>query len=131
MPRFITNQFLSILKKINLKEKKILIFGATFKENCNDIRNSKSIELARILKRKRFNVDFFDPFVKKSYIENFKNLKNLKKIKNKFYSAFFFNVRHKHFIKIDIDMLRRKLKSNGIIMDIKNIFPSSKTDFCL
>ena len=114
-----------------MKGKKVLIFGATFKENCNDIRNSKSIELARILKRKRFNVDFYDPFVKKSYIENFKNLRNLKKIKNKFYSAFFFNVRHKNFIKIDIDMLRRKLKSNGIIMDIKNIFPSSKTDFCL
>ena len=35
------------------------------------------------------------------------------------------------FYKINIDKIRKKLKPNGLIMDIQNIFPSSKTDFCL
>lgn len=46
------------------EEKKLLIFGAAFKENCNDIRNSKAIEVAGLLRDHGFNVEIFDPLVK-------------------------------------------------------------------
>jgi UDP-N-acetyl-D-glucosamine/UDP-N-acetyl-D-galactosamine dehydrogenase len=128
MPSFIANCFYDLLKLKKLKGKNILIFGATFKENCNDTRNSKSIDLAKILKKNNFSVDFIDPYVKNKKIDKFKNLKSMK---NNYYSAIFFNVKHNIFLKLDIDKLRNKLKNNGIILDIQNIFPSSKTDFCL
>ncbi len=105
-----------------------MLFGATFKENCSDTRNSKSIDLAKLLKKKNFKVDFFDPYVSEKYIYKFRNLKNIKK---NYYSAFFFNVSHDKFLEFDIDKLRKKMKKKAIIIDIKNIFPSSKTDFCL
>ena len=45
-----------MLKKLNksfkLKSFKILILGFTFKENCNDIRNSKVIDLIKFLEKK-------------------------------------------------------------------------------
>ena len=41
--------------KINLRVKKIniLFMGVTFKEDCNDIRNSKSLNLYKLLKDKK------------------------------------------------------------------------------
>ena len=128
MPSYIVECFKRLAKYRDLKVKNILFFGATFKENCNDTRNSKSILLAEMLRKKKFKIDFFDPHINKKKINNFKNIKN---IRNNFYSAFFFNVCHNEFYKINIDKIRKKLKPNGLIMDIQNIFPSSKTDFCL
>ena len=40
MPDYVANEIIKTFKK--LKKKKILILGITFKENCDDIRNSKS-----------------------------------------------------------------------------------------
>ena len=39
-------------KKFNKKNLKILVLGITFKENCPDIRNSQSLKLTKILKKK-------------------------------------------------------------------------------
>ena len=128
IPAYIVGSFINLIKKRKLKIKNILIFGASFKENCNDLRNSKSITIAKILKKKKFKIEFFDPHIKKNYIYGFKNIK---KIRKNFYSAFFFNVKHNDFLKFEINNIRSKLKSKGLIMDIQNIFPSSKTDFCL
>lgn len=59
---------------IRTKKKKatILILGFTFKENINDIRNTKVIDVVRTLEEKGHNVDVHDPFaqidkVKKEY----------------------------------------------------------------
>ena len=56
-------------KKINKKEKnyKVLIIGVSFKENCNDIRNSKVINLFQSLKKKGCEVDITDENVDGSY----------------------------------------------------------------
>ncbi len=128
MPKFIVNCFNDLIKSKKINVKNILIFGATFKENCNDIRNSKSIELAKILNEQNFNIDFFDPLVKKNKIDKFRNVTV---VKNNYYSAFFFNVKHNSFLNLDIKKMRNKLKGRGLILDIQNIFSSSETDFCL
>ena len=57
--------------------------GVTFKEDCNDIRNSKSLNLYKLLKRqKKINIDIYDPIVdKKILFKNYKIIqRNLKKI---------------------------------------------------
>ena len=40
--------------KINNSKIKILIMGVTYKEDCNDLRNSKVIELIKVLKKTNF-----------------------------------------------------------------------------
>ncbi len=42
---------------------RILIMGASFKPNVKDVRNSKPVELAKLLMRRRFEVDLIDPLV--------------------------------------------------------------------
>ena len=55
-----------ILKNNNTdKNKKILIMGLTFKENCPDTRNSKVLDLFNHFKRKKFDISSFDPYSKK------------------------------------------------------------------
>ena len=39
-------------KKLQKKQKKILILGVSFKENVNDIRNSKAFEIIDVFKKK-------------------------------------------------------------------------------
>ena len=39
-------------RKINVRNSKILIMGMAFKENCPDIRNSKVLDLEKILQKK-------------------------------------------------------------------------------
>ena len=45
----------------NIKEAKVLVMGATFKENVSDIRNSKIADVVKELKSFSLNVDVTDP----------------------------------------------------------------------
>lgn len=106
-------------KKINL-----LILGLSFKENTNDIRNSKVFDLAKYLKKKGSNVDIYDPLINKEIKnKNFKffNCFNL----SKKYHGIFFAVPHETIVKNFNKVLKLTYK-NSIIFDMKNILKSSK-----
>lgn len=63
MAEFHAGEILKLLSK-NSSNKKIIILGVTFKENCSDIRNSKVIDLIAALKEYNFEVSAVDPYVK-------------------------------------------------------------------
>jgi len=55
----------TIKKKLkNLKGKTISVLGLAFKENSDDIRNSKSISLIRILLEEKCKIQAYDPIAK-------------------------------------------------------------------
>ena len=86
--KIITKKIFQILKD-NKKIKKILVLGATFKENTDDLRNSTSIDLINNLSNKNLDISIYDPIlVKKNYNQKksffhkkVKYLYNLKAIK--------------------------------------------------
>ena len=111
------------IKKI-FKNKKISInfFGTSFKENCADIRNSKSIELLKILKKKDYKIILNDPFLIKAKLKKIngipiKIIENLKKS-----DLCIFTVAHKEYSKLNNINLKKLVKKNGYVFDIKNIF---------
>ena len=54
VPYFIFKEVTKIFKKkMNRKNYKYFIHGVTFKEDCNDIRNSKSLSLYKLLKKQK------------------------------------------------------------------------------
>ena len=68
------NKYFEILDQLNLsfknlKQKKILILGFTFKENCPDLRNSGTLSLMEILYKKKIKFNIHDPFVKKEELK--------------------------------------------------------------
>ena len=63
MPGFIANQIVKqfLKQKNSIENASALILGATFKENCPDLRNSKVVDLYKELREFGFNVEVYDP----------------------------------------------------------------------
>ena len=51
--------------KKKLQKLKIGLMGLTFKENCNDIRNSQSFKIIDFFYKKKIKVQVIDPFIEK------------------------------------------------------------------
>ena len=107
MPKYIFKTFIksfAIFKTANnLKKNKILFLGITFKKNVNDTRNSKSIELLKML-NKKFIIDVCDPLIndRKLLVSDFKMI-NLDKINIDNYGAIIYAVNHDKFSIIKKD----------------------------
>ena len=113
-------------KRFKFQNLNFLVLGLSFKENCIDYRNSKSINLINILKQKKFNVDCFDPLIdNKSFNKKF-NIKINLNLKNEYYHCIILAVPHNYFVKVGESRLKLKLKKNGVFFDLKNVFPKNK-----
>jgi UDP-N-acetyl-D-glucosamine dehydrogenase len=66
-PYYVVQRAMEVLneKGISLNGSKILILGASYKKNIDDMRESPSLKLIEILKDKGAEVDYNDPFVQK------------------------------------------------------------------
>tara|TARA_B100000212_G_scaffold288705_1_gene229826 strand:- start:44967 stop:46232 length:1266 start_codon:yes stop_codon:yes gene_type:complete len=133
MPIYVVSEFIKLAVKKNVleKSKRILVMGITFKENCPDIRNSKSIEIVNELLTYALDVDIFDPVANSDDSIRNKNLKNITSLTYKSYAGIIVSVAHEEFKKIDILFLRSLCIEDGIIFDVKNLYPSRHTDLRL
>ena len=126
--KIITKKIFQILKD-NKKIKKILVLGATFKENTDDLRNSTSINLINNLSNKNLDISIYDPIlVKKNYNQKksffhkkVKFLYNLKAIKK--YNMIVVNNRSLEFRKILKDYTD---KNKVFLFDSRRFFDKKK-----
>ncbi len=131
MALYVTKKILKTLN-INFKNKKVLILGLAFKENCVDTRNSKIFDIVNYLQKKNVTTHVYDPLVDYSY--NSKNYKItlLKKLKKKnYYDIIVYAVPHKIFNKIDIKTIKSFGNKNLKIFDLKSFLPKKYTDWQL
>ena len=117
-PKFLCDLF---LKNINIKRPKILLMGATYKANCNDVRNSKSLALYDQFKKKRCKIFLFDPYVEKTDIKKLKKFNFIKKPKYNYYDGIFVSVDHLKFKKIGYGAINSFGNKSCKIFDLKNI----------
>lgn len=111
-----------IKKKLKRNQTKILISGLAYKENCNDIRNSKSIKLGNLFKKNGYDVNFYDPHIDLKVIDKIKVVKNLTNI---LYDVIIICVQHKIFKNSSgQSIFKRNAKSNSLIYNVK------KGSFC-
>ena len=128
MGHYISNLLLKKLKKnyFNLSKIKIGIMGVTFKENCNDLRGSKVIDIIKDLKKSGAEVLIYDPIVKNTEFNKYLPDIKIKKITTKV-DALIIAVAHKEFLKLNISDLKNILRNkNSILMDVKSIFRDDK-----
>ena len=126
MPAEILNRILFNLqhkKDGNIyKNTRGLILGATFKENCPDIRNSKVFDIIEQMNDKNIYTDIFDPYasiseVKKEYGVDLIALDDLK---TNDYDFVLVAVAHSEFINLDIENFCYKDKI--VVFDLKGIY---------
>jgi UDP-N-acetyl-D-glucosamine dehydrogenase len=107
----------------SLKNKKIAVFGVTYRENIGDCRYSPSTYFARILNENGAKVFAYDPMV--NVWEDYKNL-NVSKMPNlKSMDALVFAVRHTSFMKLNFNKLL-KFNQKITILDTFNILTNKQ-----
>jgi UDP-N-acetyl-D-galactosamine dehydrogenase len=128
IPEFIASKCVKLMikKGHNILNSKALILGATFKENCPDIRNSKIPDVYKNLSEFGFKIDIYDPLVDKNEFKNENGIEMTEDIFNKKFDLIIFCVSHSIFSEIDIIKLKRL--DNSIIFDVKSFLPKELVD---
>jgi UDP-N-acetyl-D-galactosamine dehydrogenase len=105
----------------NVLNSKVLVMGATFKENVSDIRNSKVADVVNELKSYGILVDVIDPHANAE--EVFKEYGfRLSEKPEKDYDAIILAVAHKEYLNLKEDFFLSLSAEKGIIMDVKGSY---------
>jgi UDP-N-acetyl-D-glucosamine/UDP-N-acetyl-D-galactosamine dehydrogenase len=105
----------------NVKASKVLVKGATFKENVSDIRNSKVADVVKALKAYSVNVDVEDPHADSDELQHEYGF-GLTKDLAKEYDAVIVTVPHKDYTKLDDAYFCGITRSHALIADLKGIY---------
>ena len=105
-----------------IQEAKVLIMGATFKEDVSDIRNSKVIDVITELKSFQVNIDVVDPHADSKEMEHEYGVP-LKSDMDNDYDAIILAVNHKEYSQYDENFFKSILKNgNGVFVDVKGVY---------
>jgi UDP-N-acetyl-D-glucosamine/UDP-N-acetyl-D-galactosamine dehydrogenase len=104
----------------NVKDAKVLVMGATFKENVSDIRNSKVADVVKELKSFSLNVDVADPHAESDELRHEYGF-GLNSIGNN-YDAVIVTVPHNDYKKLDDAYFVSITKEKALIADLKGIY---------
>jgi len=96
--------------KFNFKNKKVVILGMAFKADIDDMRNSLSLKLKKLLEREKARVYCHDPYIKE-YNHNLKNI-----LKNA--DIVFIAQPHKQYKKLTIRKLKELAGKKVIVCDV-------------
>ena len=105
----------------SLKGCKVLVMGATFKENVSDIRNSKVADVVNELKSYMVNVDVTDPYADSEELMHEYGFPLVDKTGDD-YDAIVMAVNHKDYLGMTEKDFQDITKSNAMFYDIKGVF---------
>ena len=105
----------------NVKEAKVLVMGATFKENVSDIRNSKVADIIHELKSYSLNVHVTDPHADSKELKHEYDFELTPDLSND-YDAVVVCVPHKAYLNMDDNSFANITKSHGLVADLKGSY---------
>src|ERR1051326_7905930 len=115
----------NLVKKIsaagkNIAKAKVLVIGATFKENVSDIRNSKVADIVKELRSYGVKVDVVDPHADSDELEHEYGF-GLNKIGSK-YDGVIVAVNHKEYLSLDEKYFTKLMSKGGVLVDVKGLY---------
>lgn len=105
----------------SLKRAKVLILGATFKENVSDIRNSKVADVYNELKSYMVKVHVADPFADSDEVK-YEYGYTIQKRLDKDYDAIILAVNHDDYMNLKEDYFQKLTGTNALFFDVKGVF---------
>jgi UDP-N-acetyl-D-galactosamine dehydrogenase len=118
----IIKQFHQTRRKFD--EAKAVILGATFKENCPDIRNSKVVDIFKELKDFGIQTSIYDPIASTSDLSRLYESNNvLSKLDTTKFDIVILAVSHKEFNTLDLATI---VQPNAVVFDVKAFYPKEK-----
>ncbi len=105
----------------DVKASRVLVMGATFKENVSDIRNSKVADVVRALQSYYVNVDITDPYADSDELHHEYGFKLVDEVRSN-YDAVIITVPHAEYKMLDEDYFKEITTSTALIADLKGIY---------
>lgn len=103
-----------------VKKSKVLVLGITFKENCNDIRNSKIINVINELDKLGIDITVSDYFADENQVKKIYGI-DLKNDYDGQYDAVIIAVAHDRYKEITYEQIVNLSKNKPIVIDLKSI----------
>jgi len=115
----------SIKKLINndkqIRKSKILVMGATFKENVSDIRNSKIVDIVNELKSFSVNVEVVDAYANNHEVQEEYGFELTENIASD-YDGVILAVAHDEYKSKNEDWFKSMCNENAFLLDLKGIY---------
>jgi UDP-N-acetyl-D-glucosamine/UDP-N-acetyl-D-galactosamine dehydrogenase len=105
----------------NVKNAKVLVMGATFKENVSDIRNSKIADVVKELQSYSLNVHVTDPHASSEQLTHEYGFGLTQELSDD-YDAVIITVPHNDYKKLNDAEFAAVTKPHAIIADLKGIY---------
>lgn len=111
----------------NIAESKVLIMGATFKEDVSDIRNSKVADVVREFISFGASVDVIDPHADSDHLKKEYGYGLVDNIASN-YDAVVVAVNHKDYINLDETYFKSITTDKAVLVDLKGIYKNKIKD---
>jgi UDP-N-acetyl-D-galactosamine dehydrogenase len=123
MPRYVSKKVVQHIIRFspNITGARVLVLGATFKENVSDIRNSSVADMVKDLNDFSLHVDFVDPHAEPAEVMNEYHLKLCAAI-GKDYDAVILAVAHDEYRNFTEDYLLQITRPQALFADLKGIY---------
>jgi len=133
MGSYVAEQLLNALNKRNIHCSNVLIMGLSFKENCPDLRNTKVTDIVFHLNSLSLdiNIDIYDPWVDSEEAQSQYDINVISSLKPHKYDGLIIAVAHDEFRNSDPNDIKKLIKGNGVIYDLKSILPKQFSDLRL
>ena len=120
-----------IARRIQPNGARVLVMGLSFKENCPDIRNTRVVDLIAELKDFGVAVDVNDPQVDADEVRHEYGLELSPLPEEAQYDAVILAVAHSAYRSLGAEAIRRLLKDEGLLYDLKYLLPRGEADLRL
>ncbi len=124
MPEYCARRILNVISKRKIKNQKMLILGATYKGNTDDIRETPVFKFIKVLKKNKFkNIFIYDEYIKLndrklfdcSFSDNLKfSLRNS--------NILVIAANHDYINRSTPEIIEKYFKKNGIVFDGRRYF---------
>jgi len=117
-----------IQKNLPIANSKVLILGLTFKENCNDLRNTRVVDMVSEFSSYGAQVEVFDPWADPQEARNEYGIDLISEPRDNQYDAIILAVAHDEFKQMGPDRIRMLGKPGSVLYDVKQTLPADKVD---
>ncbi len=104
-----------------ISHSRVLVMGATFKENVSDIRNSKIVDVIKELKQFQMEVDVVDPYASSKEFEHEYGIELAEKPTGK-YDAIILAVSHDEYKNQQESYFQKLGNGKALLVDIKGLY---------
>lgn len=112
-----------------VQKARVLVLGLTFKEDVNDIRNSKVKDIIRCLREYRVEVLAHDPLLEDDVIRNGFEVQNFKDLSDvPTVDAIILAVPHRAFRELKLEDLKARMNGRPLLVDVKSVFSRTEAE---